>query len=162
MAKPPIIMPSIDVQRIGLQHAAVHERAGIAFVGVADEVAGLVGGLGGHGPFLAGGKSAAAAAAELRLRDFVDDPLRIALLEHFGQGLEAAVVEILFHALGIDHAVVPQGHAALAIEEGHVAVELEELPADRLALAPPGARPAWPPRRCSRTISSRSASFSMR
>ena len=60
--------------------------------------------------------------------------LRIALLQHLDQGLEAAVMEVLFHALGIDHAVVPQGHPALAIEEGHVAVKLEELPADRLAL----------------------------
>ena len=58
---------------------------------------------------------------------------RIALLQHLGQGLEAAVVEVLLDALGIDHAVVPQGDAALAVEERHVAVELEELPADGLA-----------------------------
>ena len=50
------------------------------------------------------------------------------------QGLEAAVVEVFFHALRIEHAVVPQGHPALAIEEGHVAVKLEELPSDRLAM----------------------------
>ena len=125
--------PLDHVQRIALQHAAVHERAGIALVGVADEVAGRVGGLGAHLPLLPGGISAAAAAAELRAGDFLDHPLRIVLLQHLGQGLEAAVVEILFDALGIDHAVVPQGHAALAVEEGHVAVKLQELPADGLA-----------------------------
>ena len=43
-------------------------------------------------------------------------------------------MEVFFHALRIEHAVVPQGHPALAIEEGHVAVKLEELPADRLAM----------------------------
>ena len=152
----------MTLKRVGLQHAAVHERAGVAFVGVADDVADLLRGLGGHGPFLARGEAAAAAAAELRLRDLVDDPLPVARFQHLGQGLEAAVVEVLFHALGVEHAVVPQGDAALAIEEGHVAVKLEELPADRLARAPPAARRRGPPRMCSRMISSRSASFSMR
>ena len=123
-----------DVQRVGLQHAAVHELAGVAFVGVADDVADLLFRLGGHGPFLARGETAAAAAAEFRAGDLVDDPLGIARLEHLDQGLEAAVMEVLFHALRIEHAVVPQGHPALAIEEGHVAVKLEELPANRLAM----------------------------
>ena len=94
--------PLDHVQRIGLQHAAVHEGAGIAFVGVADEVAGLFLGGGGHRPFLPGGKAAAAPAAELRPRDLLDHPLRIAPLQHLGQRLEAAVVEILFDALGVD------------------------------------------------------------
>ena len=132
-----MIMPSTTLNGSRLEHAAVHERAGVAFVGVADEVAGLLGGRGGHGPFLAGGIAAAAAAAELRLGDLVDDPLRVALFEHLGQGLEAAVVEVLLDAVRVDHAVVPQGDAALAVEEGHVAVELEELPADRSCRARP-------------------------
>ena len=34
------------VQRIALQHGAVHEGAGVAFVGIADEIADLVGGSG--------------------------------------------------------------------------------------------------------------------
>ncbi len=40
------------VQRIAFQHAAVHERAGVAFVGVTDKVAGGVGRFGAHFPFL--------------------------------------------------------------------------------------------------------------
>jgi 2-phospho-L-lactate guanylyltransferase (CobY/MobA/RfbA family) len=43
-------------------------------------------------------------------------------------------VEILLDAHRVDHPVVPQGDPVLPVEEGHVAVELEELPADRLLL----------------------------
>ena len=88
----------------------------------------------------------------------LDHPLRIVLFQHRGQRLKAAVVEILLDAVGIDHAVVAQGDAALAVEERHVAVELQELAADGLAghLQPPTGRP---PTRCSRMISSSSASF---
>ena len=67
-----------DVQRIGLQHAAVHERAGVSLVGVADDVARLFVSLAGHGPFLTSRKSAAAASAELGSRDFIDNPIGIA------------------------------------------------------------------------------------
>ena len=66
-------------------------------------------------------------------------------------------MEILLDAVGIDHAVVAQGHAALAVEERHVAVEFQKLPADGFArhfqmLHRPAAH------RCSRMISSSSAS----
>ena len=121
------------MKRVGLEHAAVHERAGVAFVGVADEVAGLLRRRGGHGPFLAGRDSRrrrgrGASSGVTSSITHCGSPL----LQHLGQGLEAAVVEVLLDALRVDHAVVPQGDAALAVEEGHVAVELEELPADRL------------------------------
>jgi len=63
----------------------VHEGAGVTLVGVADEVAGRVGRFVPHFPLLAGGKTAAAAAAELRVGDFVDYPVWLVLFEHFGQ-----------------------------------------------------------------------------
>ena len=44
-----------------------------------------------------------------------------------GQRLKTAIVEIFFHAGGVDNAVVPHGHAALAVEKRHVAVKLHEL-----------------------------------
>ena len=121
------------VERITFQHAAVHERAGVALVGVADEVADRVGRLRAHLPFLPGRISASASAAQLRAADFVDHPFRVVLLQHRGQRLEAAVVEILFDAVGIDHTVVTQGHAALAVEKAHVAVKLQELAPHGLA-----------------------------
>ena len=89
-------------------------------------------GRGAHGPFLTGGKSAAAAAAQVRPRHFLDDPLRIALRQHLGQRLESLVVKVLLDARRIDHAVVPQRNAVLLVEKGHVAVKIEILLADRL------------------------------
>ena len=61
------------------------------------------------------------------------DPIRIVLLEHFRQRLKAAVVEIFLDALRVDHAVVPQGHAALPVEKDDVAVKLEEFSPHGLA-----------------------------
>ena len=60
--------PLDDVERIALEHAAVHERAGVALVGVADDVVGSCRRPRAHRPLLAGRKAAAAAAAELRPR----------------------------------------------------------------------------------------------
>jgi len=54
-----------DVQRIAFQHAPVHERAGVALVGVADQVADRIVGRGAHFPFLPGRKPAAAPAAKV-------------------------------------------------------------------------------------------------
>ena len=48
---------------------AVFEGAGLAFVGVADDVLAVAGALGGQFPFQAGGEAGAAAAAEARGRD---------------------------------------------------------------------------------------------
>ena len=150
--------PFHHVQRIAFQHAAVHERARVALVGVADEVAGLL-----RPPPR---PSSIFARWDIRRRRgrgassaviFVDHPLRIALVQHLGQGLEAAVVEIFLDALGIDHAVVPQGHAALAVEEGHVAVKLQKLAADGFA-GTFKCSTGRPPSECSRMISSSSAS----
>ncbi len=42
-------------------------------------------------------------------------------------------MKILFDAVGIDHAVVSQHDPRLPIEKGHVAVQFEELSADRFA-----------------------------
>ena len=125
--------PLDDVEGVAFEHAAVHEGAGVPFVGVADQVSGGVGGRRAHGPLLPRGISAPAAAAELGAGDLVDHPIRVAAIEHLGQRLEAAIVEVLLDAFRIDHPVVTQGHARLLIEERHVPIELEELPADRLA-----------------------------
>ena len=54
--------------RVALEHAAVHEGAGIAFVGVADDVFRVVPvGLGDRAPLQAGGKAGAAASAQAAL-----------------------------------------------------------------------------------------------
>ena len=53
--------------RIALDHGAVHERARVALVGVADQVFLLAGRGAGELPLLAGGEAAAAAAAQSAL-----------------------------------------------------------------------------------------------
>ena len=50
--------------RIAFEHRAVHERAGIAFVGVADDVLFLLAGLGHGAPLEARGIARAAAPAQ--------------------------------------------------------------------------------------------------
>jgi len=56
---------------------------------------------------------------------------------------------------------MPQGDAGFTVEEGDVAVELQELPPDGLA-GTSNRTDRRPFRKCSRTISSRSASFATR
>ncbi len=59
--------------RVGLQQAAVHERAGIALVGIADDVLGLSVGSVGRLPLASGGKACPASAAQSRALDDVND-----------------------------------------------------------------------------------------
>ena len=68
-----------DAVRIAFEDAAVHVRAGIAFVRIADQnLAAAVGLVGQQFPFLAGGKSGSAAPAQTRCFDFSHHPSGIA------------------------------------------------------------------------------------
>ena len=66
--------------RVAFDHGPVHERAGVALVGVADQVLLVALGLAGELPLLAGGKAAAAPAAQAAGFDHVADLLRRVLL----------------------------------------------------------------------------------
>ena len=57
---------------IAFQDAAVHERAGVALVAVADHVLHVAAGLGYHAPLQAGGITAAAATTQAALGDLLD------------------------------------------------------------------------------------------
>ena len=66
-----------DAVRVALEDAAVHVGAGVALVGVADqELAAAVGLVGQQLPLQAGGEAGAAAAAQPRGLDLLDDPRR--------------------------------------------------------------------------------------
>ena len=65
-----------DRVRIVLQDQTVLAGAGLAFVAVAEDVLGFRRFLGHERPFHAGGKSGAAAPAQVRCLDLVDDPVR--------------------------------------------------------------------------------------
>ena len=61
--------------RIAFQDAAIHERAGVAFVAVADDVLHVAGGLGHRAPLQSGRITAAAAPAQAALGDLLDHVL---------------------------------------------------------------------------------------
>ena len=131
-----ILGPAVDVTLVGadglggddhpfqngmgvrLQDAAVHEGAGIAFVGVAQDVFDVARRGGGELPFHARRESGAAAAAQTRIEDLLDDLLR----RHFGQGLGHAGIavpgDVLLDLLRIDEAPVSEHPQILQGEEG--------------------------------------------
>ena len=69
--------------RIALHQAAVHKRAGVALVAVADDVLDFVMGLAGGLPLVAGGEASATPAAQARLLHLVDNLLRLHLKQGF-------------------------------------------------------------------------------
>ena len=98
--------------RIALQHAAVHERAGIALVRVADDVLLLARRLGDRAPFEAGGVSCPAAAAQSALENRIQDVFRRHLPQNVVQGLVTLRRDVSFDALRVHDAAVGQhdGH----------------------------------------------------
>ena len=125
---------------VALEHAAIHERAGVALVGVADDVLLVTGGLGHGGPLETGRETGAAATAKAALRDLVADLRRTHLGEDAAQGLEATLRDVVFQGLGVDLPEVLRGHADLLLEEG----SLRLTPGVRLDLAQRGQRASRP------------------
>ena len=97
---------------VAFHDGAVHERAGVAFVAVADDVFLVVLGSEREFPFEAGGETAAAAAAETG----VDHGLADLFRGHLGDGLAGADVavagDVFLDVVGLDH-VVGQHDAGL-------------------------------------------------
>ena len=92
--------------RIAFQNAAVHERAGIAFVGVANDIFFRAGRFGDRAPFETGGKTRAAASAQTALHHRLDHVLRRHFMQRLVQGLVAIRRDVAFDALGIHDAAV--------------------------------------------------------
>ena len=103
--------------RVAFQHGAVHERARVAFVGVADHVF-LVGFVRrGKAPFEPRGEAAAAAAAQTGILHDLDDLFGLELGQALGKRLIAVVGDIFVDIFGIDDAAVAQRHALLLFIE---------------------------------------------
>ena len=102
---------------IAFQHGTIHERAGVALVGVADHV--LVGGLvdGSELPLEARGEAGAAAAAEAGLSDLFHDLLPGHLGEDLAKSGIAVHGDILLDVLRVDDATVAQRHTELGLVE---------------------------------------------
>src|SRR5262245_47183120 len=104
---------------IAFHDHAVGEGAGIAFIGVADDVFLLWRRLGDGAPFDPGGEARAAAAAQARGDDLLDDRLRSGG-NRLLQALIAAMRLVVFQAARIDDAATLEGEPRLALEPGIV------------------------------------------
>ena len=110
--------------RITLQHAAVHEGAGVALIGIADNHLALTRHLGHRCPFQTGGIAGAATAAQAAAADRLDHLGRGALLHGAAQLLVGAALDRRFDPLRVDQAAVLQHDAPLPREEGPLGVDL--------------------------------------
>src|SRR5208337_561443 len=108
-------------QRVGitLDLVAVHIGAGIAFIGIANDVFSIGLGLGHELPLVAGQVARATASAQFGSLDLLDDGLRPAVDEHLVQGLVSADRDVFLNVIGIDEAAIPQNDLLLAFEERH-------------------------------------------
>jgi hypothetical protein len=105
---------------IGLEHRAVHERARIALVAVADDVLGAPLRVAGGLPFHAGGEARPAPAAQARGGDLGDNPLRRHLPERLGRRFVSVGGDIIVDPLRIDPSPVAEDDQALVLEERDV------------------------------------------
>ena len=115
-----------DRVRTALHDRAVHERAGVAFVAIADDVLGPFVVAGGTAPFSAGREAGTAFAAQAALFDLRDD-----FVGRQGKGalkaFVAAVRTVLVQAERVDNADVLEHEFVLACIERVVSQALERL-----------------------------------
>ena len=103
--------------RVALQDAAVHEGAGVALVGVADDELSLGRLLGDGGPLQPGRVAGAAAAAQAAPRDLRDDLGRAHLTQDVVQGLVPSGLDVRLDPVRLDQPAVLQDDGHLAGEE---------------------------------------------
>ena len=106
--------------RVALEHGAVHEGARVALVGVAEDVLDVALLLLGEAPLEARRESGAAASAQARGQDLVDDLLGGHLGERLDEGCVAVAGHVVFDAQRVDQTRVAQHDLDLAVEELHV------------------------------------------
>ncbi len=120
---------------IALQKATVHVRAGVALIGIADDVLRVAGSGPRELPLAAGRETGAASAAEPRLRDLPDDLLRRPPRQHPGGPRIRSVRDPVLEALRIDDPTVAQHEPHLMLVEGDVLLEWDDLAGVRPAEA---------------------------
>ena len=103
--------------RIALDLVAVHVSAGVALIGVADDVLGVSLGLGQEIPLVAGEEACAAASAQPGGLDLLDHGSLRAVDEHLVEGLVSADGDVFLDVGGIDQAAVAQNDLLLPLEE---------------------------------------------
>ena len=106
--------------RVAFHDGAVHEGAGVAFVGVADNVLYVRYLLTGKFPFQAGGETATATSPQSGAFDDVDDVGRLFVEKAVGQCEVSFTGDVFFYIFGVDESAVAQGDAELFPVEVHV------------------------------------------
>ncbi|MBA7626499.1 hypothetical protein ES703_33950 [subsurface metagenome] len=109
-----------DAVGVALQQASILVGAGVALVGVADDVFNLTFSLAARLPLPAGREAAAAPAPQPRLLDLFDNLLRGHLEEGFSQGGVAADGDIVFNIRRVNRAVSAEDIPCLLLVEGDV------------------------------------------
>jgi len=109
-----------DRMGIRLQDAAIHESAGIALVGVAEDVFDVAGGGGGEFPFQARGEAGPAAAAKAGIEDFFHDLVGGHLRQGLGHPLIAVPGDVFLDPFRIDEPPVAEDPQLLEGEEGNL------------------------------------------
>ena len=103
--------------RVAFDLVAVHVGAGVALVGVADDVFDVGLGFGEEVPLVAGEEARAAAAAETCCLDLLDDSIFAAVDEDLVESLVAANGDVLLNVRWIDESAVAQDDLFLAFEK---------------------------------------------
>ena len=99
--------------RIGFEHQPVHERAGIAFIAVADDVSDRIGLRAADRPFARRGEARAAASAQAGIGDGTNDFVRRAVLNAIRQRAVAIAHQVVIDAQRVDFAAILQHDALL-------------------------------------------------
>ena len=110
-------IPSSNRWGIALDDGPIHERAGIAFVGVADKILMVAGRLPSELPFLAGRESTSATTAKSARFDHVANLVGRHSSQKLDERLVATPGDVLFDLRRIDQAAIGQDPSRLRSEE---------------------------------------------
>ena len=114
-----------DGAGVAFHDGTIHERAGVAFVSVANDVLFFSLNASGDLPLHAGGESRAATAADTGVQDFLDDVGGLHVEEALGEGLVAFRRDVFGDVFRIEEAAVAEGDAFLLGVERHLGVVMD-------------------------------------
>ena len=106
--------------RIALEHTAIHEGAGIAFVRIADYVFVLSGSFGDRTPLEPRGITRAATPSQTALDHLLHDFGRSHLGQNTHQGTVSGGADVFLDAFGVDQARIFKNDFLLPLEEWHI------------------------------------------
>ena len=113
--------------RIAFEDGAVHERARVTFVSVADDVFLVRRITAGEIPLHASGETTAASAPQAALLDSIDHLGRGHVGQDLAQGLVAVGSDVFVNIFRIDGTAVAQSDTELLLVEGHILVFTDAL-----------------------------------